>query len=109
MTRLERRSTPQERKARARRIISYLKKAYPEPETELSYKTPFQLVVAVMLSAQCTDKAVNKATATLFKKYKTPKDFAKANQGVFTKELSVIPFFRNKAKAIIGAAKAIVL
>jgi endonuclease-3 len=59
------------------------------------------------MSAQCTDKAVNRLTATLFKKYKTPKDFAAARLATFTKELSSIPFFRNKAKAIIGAAKMI--
>ena len=60
-----------------------------------------------MLSAQCTDKAVNKATATLFKKYRSVKDFATANPTTFTKEISMIPFFRNKAKAIIGAAKVL--
>lgn len=92
---------------RARKIVAYLKKAYPTPASELVHSTPFQFVVAVILSAQCTDKAVNKLTATLFKKYKTPKDFAKANQAVFTKEISSVPFFRNKAKAIIGAAKGI--
>ncbi len=97
----------EERKARAKKIVAYLKKAYPEPASELAYSTPYQFVVAVILSAQCTDKAVNKLTATLFKKYKTPKDFAKANPVIFTKELSSVPFFRNKAKAIIGAAKEI--
>jgi len=96
-----------ERKARVKKIAAYLKKAYPEPKSELEHTTPYQFVVAVMLSAQCTDKAVNKLTATLFKKYKTPGDFAKANPATFTTELSSIPFFRNKAKAIIGAAKAI--
>jgi len=96
-----------ERKARAAKIVRYLKKAYPEPKSELAYKTPYQFVVAVMLSAQCTDKAVNKLTATLFKKYKSPRDFANANPATFTKEISMIPFFRNKAKAIIGAAKVI--
>lgn len=96
-----------ERKARARKIVAFLKKAYPTPSSELEHKTPFQFVVAVMLSAQCTDKAVNRLTATLFKTYKTPKDFANAGLAVFTKEISSIPFFRNKAKAIIGAAKMI--
>ena len=96
-----------ERALRAKKIISYLKKAYPTPESELVHATPFQFVVAVILSAQCTDKAVNRLTATLFKKYKTPKDFAKANPAAFTKEISSIPFFRNKAKAIIGAAKMV--
>lgn len=96
-----------ERRARAKKIIAYLKKTYPTPSTELAYHTPFQCVVAVVLSAQCTDKAVNKLTATLFKKYKTVLDFASAKPAIFTKEISSIPFFRNKAKAILGAAKMI--
>lgn len=96
-----------ERTTRAKKIISYLQKAYPEPKSELVYKTPYQFVAAVMLSAQCTDKAVNKVTATLFKKYKTVTDFATADPAAFTKEISSIPFFRNKAKAIISAAKII--
>ncbi len=100
-------SKTEERKARARKVVAYLKKAYPAPKTELAYKYPYQLVASVMLSAQCTDKAVNKVTATLFKKYKTPKDFAAANLKIFTREISSIPFFNNKARAIIAAAKVI--
>lgn len=97
-----------ERKARARKIVAYLKKTYPKPKTELYYKTPFQLVVAVMLSAQCTDKAVNKVTeGHLFKKYKTPKDFASADPKIFEKEIGSIPFFRNKTKSVIAAAKLV--
>lgn len=80
---------------------------YPKPKSELHYKTPFQFLVAVILSAQCTDKAVNKTTAVLFKKYKTAKNFASANPAAFQKKLSSIPFFRNKAKAIIAAAKIV--
>lgn len=95
------------RRLRARKIISFLKKAYPKPSSELAHRTPFQFVVAVMLSAQCTDKAVNRLTASLFKKYKTPKDFANANLAMFTKEISSIPFFRNKAKNIVAAANEI--
>lgn len=94
-------------KARARKIVAYLKKAYPDPATELAYTTPFQLVASVILSAQCTDKNVNRVTATLWKKYKTISDFADAKIGTFQKEISSIPFFRNKAKAIIAAAQAI--
>ncbi len=97
----------EERKKRAAKIIAYLKKAYPEPESELVHTTPYQFVTAVMLSAQCTDKAVNKTTATLFKKYKTTKSFAEANLATFSKEISSIPFFNNKAKAIIASAKII--
>lgn len=96
-----------ERVTRAKKIVSFLKRAYPAPKSELAHTTHFQFLVAVILSAQCTDKAVNKLTATLFKKYQTPRDFAKAKPAVFTKEISSIPFFRNKAKAIIGTAREI--
>lgn len=96
-----------ERKARMKKILAYLKKSYPKPKSELAYKTNFQFVAAVMLSAQCTDKAVNKVTALLWKKYKTPRDFAAADPAVFTNEISSIPFFRNKAKAIMGAATVV--
>lgn len=96
-----------EREERAKKIVAYLKKAYPIPKSELAYTTPFQFAAAVILSAQCTDKAVNRLTATLFRKYRTAADFARADPATFTKEISSIPFFRNKAKAIIGAAKEI--
>lgn len=96
-----------ERVLRVKKIVAYLKRKYPAPKSELVHTTPFQFVVAVILSAQCTDKAVNRLTATLFKKYKTPRDFANAKPAIFTKEISSVTFFRNKAKAIIGAAKEI--
>lgn len=93
---------------RAKKIVAYLKRTYPKPKTELNYRTQFQLLTAVILSAQCTDKAVNKVTRDLFKKYRSPKDFKQANPQVFEQEISSIPFFRNKTKAIIGAATMIV-
>src|SRR3989338_10821139 len=96
-----------ERKMRAKKIVAALKKMYPVPKTELKYKTPFQLVVAVMLSAQTTYKQVNKVTEILFKKYKTPRDFVRANPKTFENEISSVSFFRNKAKAIIAAARVI--
>lgn len=96
-----------ERKERAVKLLTYLKKAYPVQRTELNYATPFQLVVAVMLSAQCTDKAVNKVTEKLFKKYKTALDFARAKPHVLEREISSVTFYRNKAKAVIAAAKII--
>ena len=92
---------------RAKKIVAYLKRAYPAPKSELTYKTPFQFVVAVVLSAQCTDKVVNRVTESLFKKYKKPLDFACADHAVFEKEISSIPFFRNKTKYIIAAAKIV--
>lgn len=97
-----------ERTKRMGNIVRYLKRAYPTPKSELRYATSFQFVVAVILSAQCTDKKVNEVTKTLFKKYRTARDFAGANSAVLQKELSSIPFFRNKTKNIIGAAQVIV-
>jgi endonuclease-3 len=95
------------RKARAHKLVAWLKQRYPKPKSELNYRTPFQFVVAVMLSAQCTDKVVNRVTEKLFKKYKTARDFARAKPQHFEKEISSIPFFRNKTKAILAAAKII--
>lgn len=96
-----------ERALRARRVVAYLKKTYSTQKTELQYRTPYQLVAAVMLSAQCTDKNVNNVTKTLWKKYKTVQDFAHAIPAVFQKEISSIPFFRNKTKAIIDSANRV--
>ncbi len=89
----------------SKKIVRYLKKHYPVPKTELLYDTPFQLVVAVMLSAQCTDKVVNRVTRSLFKKYKAPKDFAHAKLATLQKEISSITFYKNKARHVIAAAK----
>ncbi len=89
------------------RIVAYLKKTYPEPKTELEYETPFQLVVAVILSAQCTDKKVNMVTKTLFKRYSSVQDLAKAEPSEFAEMISSITFFQNKTKHIIGAAKVV--
>jgi endonuclease-3 len=96
------------RQARMKGIVRYLKRTYPRPQSELLYNTPFQFVVAVILSAQCTDKKVNEVTATLFKKYRTAHDFACAKPSALQKGISSIPFFRNKTKSIIGAAKLVV-
>ena len=96
-----------ERKARARKIVAYLKRAYPVPKSELTYTTPFQFLVAVVMSAQCTDKVVNRVTDKLFNKYKTALDFARAKPKDFEKEISSVTFFRNKAKAIIATAQKV--
>lgn len=95
------------RQARAVKIVRYLKKAYPVPKSELVHHTPFQFVVAVMLSAQCTDKLVNRVTEPLFKRYRSSKDFASANLAAFAKEISRVSFFRTKAKHVIAAAKIV--
>jgi endonuclease-3 len=98
-------STQEERVERSRRILDYLKQTYPVPKTELLYGTPFQMVTAVMLSAQCTDKKVNTVTQTLYQKYRTVDDFANADLATFTSEISSITFFQNKAKHVIAAAQ----
>ena len=97
----------EERKARAKKLVAKLKKMHPQPKSELKYKTNFQFLVAVILSAQCTDKKVNECTKELFKKYKKPSCFKNADPKVFEKEISSIPFFRNKAKSILAAARMI--
>ncbi len=89
----------------AKKIVLLLKQLYPRTRSELKYRTNFQFLVAVILSAQCTDKRVNEATGLLFKKYKTVTDFADADIGKFAKEIAQISFFNNKAKNIIASAK----
>ena len=88
-------------------IIKLLKKEYPEPKTALTFKTPFELLVATILSAQTTDALVNKVTENIFKKYNTVKDYADASLESFQKNISSINFYKTKAKNILGSAKMI--
>lgn len=101
------RETGQGRKMRALKILRRLKKTYPQAKIMLKYKNNFQLLVAVVLSAQCTDKKVNEVTAILFKKYKTVSDFARANLKTFEQEIRQTGFYHNKARNIIAAAQKI--
>lgn len=89
-------------------IVTTLRRLYPESRTALLHETPLQILVATILSAQCTDARVNKITPGLFKKYSSAGAFAKAKQAVLEGEIHSTGFFRNKAKNIIGAAKRIV-
>ncbi len=95
------------KRQRAQQIIKYLKKTYPKPKTELKYNSSFQCLVAVMLSAQCTDKLVNKVTRALFKEYKTVQDFAQADIMELSSLISSVSFYNNKAKNVIASAKYI--
>jgi endonuclease III len=90
-----------------KKILEALKKEYPSASIALNYKTSIQLLVAVVLSAQCTDKKVNEVTEKLFKKYKTVEDFAVAKQNIFEREIKSTGFYRAKAKNIIAAADLI--
>ena len=93
---------------RAEEIARRLEKAYPDAQCALKHSNAFQLLVATILSAQCTDERVNKVTPGLFQKYPTPKDFANLRQEVLQEEIRSTGFFRNKAKSIIGAAQKVV-
>ena len=93
------------KRKRALEILRRLSKKFPDAKIALKYSNPIQLTVAVILSAQCTDKKVNEVTAVLFKKYKTAKDFAKANLAVFEREIRPTGFYRAKARNIIATAK----
>jgi endonuclease-3 len=89
-------------------IIKILRQNYPSSHTALRYETPLQILVATVLSAQCTDERVNQITPSLFQKYKTPADFAQVKQEELEKEIRPTGFFRNKAKSIIQASKKMV-
>lgn len=97
-----------ERKARARKIIARLKKEYPDATCALHHTSALELVVATILSAQCTDARVNMVTPQLFAKYRTAADYAAADPRVLETEIQSTGFFRNKTKSIIGMAQALV-
>jgi endonuclease III len=95
-------------RARVVKIIAILEKEYPHSRTALEFETPFQILVATILSAQCTDERVNKLTPALFRKYPTVEAFAKADRAELELDIRPTGFFRNKAKSIIGASAKIV-
>ena len=87
-------------------VLSLLKKTYPHAHIALQYATPWELLVAVILSAQCTDKMVNKVTEKLFKKYPSVTDYLHADLSEFEKDIKSTGFYHNKAKHILAAAHA---
>jgi len=93
---------------RMAKILAALDQLFPQAECALRHENPFQLLVATILSAQCTDERVNKVTPELFQKYPTPQDFAALRPEVLEPDIRSTGFFRNKAKSIVGAAKKIV-
>ncbi|MBK8173322.1 MAG: endonuclease III [Sandaracinaceae bacterium] len=93
-----------ERKARAKKVLERLAAAMPEPECELDFKSPWQLLVATILSAQSTDKMINKITPALFAKWPEPKDLAKASQEDVEVAVKSSGFFHNKAKSLRATA-----
>jgi len=94
--------------SRAQEIMDVLAEAYPSPRIELDYSNPLELLVATMLSAQSTDKTVNRITKDLFRKYRRAEDYANADVATFEKEIKSSGFYHTKAKNIIATAKILV-
>jgi endonuclease-3 len=93
--------------SRSKKIVAILRKTYPDPKTALSFSNPLQLLIATILSAQCTDVRVNLVTPALFKKYRTAEDFANAKQEELEQDVRSTGFFRNKAKSITACCRTI--
>ena len=95
------------RQERMNRMLDIFRKKYPNPISDLLYTTDFEFLIAVILSAQCTDKRVNIVTRSLFKKYPTIQDYAAAQQSEMEKDVFSTGFYRNKARNIIAAAQMV--
>ena len=102
-----RRETAEEKRQRARRILRRLARAYPDARCALDFSTPLELLVATVLSAQCTDKRVNMVTPELFQTYRTAADYARAPAGELERAIQSTGFFNAKAKSLRRAGAAI--
>src|ERR1043165_1733674 len=102
------RETQQAKSTRTKKIITGLKKTYPDAHCELNYSNPLELLIATMLSAQCTDKRVNLVTAELFRKYRSAADYAAAALPELEREIRTTGFFGNKPKSIKTCCQALV-
>jgi len=100
--------TQEAKAARTRQIIAGLQQAYPDAHCELNFRTPLELLIATILSAQCTDKRVNIVTADLFKKYRSAADYANAPSDALEAAIKTTGFFRNKAKSIQSCCRSLV-
>lgn len=94
--------------ADARKITALLLAKYPDPGLALHYRNPLELLIAVILSAQCTDARVNAVTTTLFRKYRKAEDYARADPEVLAEEIRSTGFYRNKTKSLIACCKKLV-
>ncbi len=102
------RETKIQRQARTREIIKLLRRAHPDARCALNHSNAFELLVATILSAQCTDERVNKVTADLFRKYRKPEDYLKVRDTELQQDVKTTGFFRNKTKSIQGACKVLI-
>jgi endonuclease-3 len=96
-----------ELKERTRKIIRLLKRAYPDAKCSLNHSNAFELLIATILSAQCTDARVNIVTQDLFRKYRKPEDYLKASEKELQQDIRTTGFFRNKTKSIQGTARVL--
>jgi endonuclease-3 len=99
--------TPEDRRARARKILHILRKEFPNALTALSHENPFQLLIATILSAQCTDERVNKVTPSLFRAHPTAAHFVKTTQAGLESQIRSTGFYRMKAKNILACSAAL--
>jgi endonuclease-3 len=102
------RESSADRRIRTRKIMAGLRRTYPEAHCELTYSNPLELLIATILSAQCTDKRVNLVTAELFKKYRSARDYASASRPELEEAIKTTGFFRNKAKNIQSCCQKLV-
>jgi endonuclease-3 len=102
------RETKAAKKTRTEQIIKLLKRAHPDAKCALNHSNAFELLVATILSAQCTDERVNKVTADLFRKYRKPEDYLKVRDTELQEDIKTTGFFRNKTKSIQGACAMLV-
>ena len=102
------RETMTAKRARARKILQLLERAYPDAKIALNFRTPYELLVATILSAQCTDERVNLVTPGLFRAYPTARELARANPTKLEPQIRSTGFFRAKTRALLGMAKAVV-
>ena len=102
------RETLDAQRARARALVRALKKAYPDAKIALDFTTPLELLAATILAAQCTDERVNQVTPALFAKYRTARDWAAADLATLEREVHSTGFYRAKARALVGMARALV-
>jgi endonuclease-3 len=102
------RETKSQKKDRTQKIIKLLKRAYPDAHCALNHTNAFELLIATILSAQCTDERVNIVTADLFRKYRKPEDYLKVRDTELQQDIRTTGFFRNKTKSIQGASRILV-
>jgi len=104
----KRKSSPEEQPGRIQRILSGLDKAYPDARCALRHNNPLELLVATILSAQCTDERVNQVTKDLFRKYHAPREYADIPRTILEQDIRSTGFFHNKARSIQGACRMVI-